>query len=220
MGFLSKIVKGVKNIFKGIKKVVKKVWKGVKTFAKSKIGKIVIAAAAIYFGGLAIEAWGSGASTAATTATELAASTIPTVAETAAATSLGSVAAPSALGLAPTLATPALEVAALAPSTIAAATAVPAAAPGLLSQIGSAAAGAGEWMTANPIPTMMAGQLATAAFTPSAAENQAEMDEQRRRNSNIAGVGYYGEGDAIGLAQRAQQQDLQSPTYQYKPSGG
>jgi hypothetical protein len=47
MGFLSSIVKGVKNIFKGVAKVVKKVVKGVKKFASSKLGKVLIASAAV-----------------------------------------------------------------------------------------------------------------------------------------------------------------------------
>ncbi len=44
------VKKGVSKLWKGIKKVVKKVW-------KSKIGKIVLIAAAIYLGGWALGAW-------------------------------------------------------------------------------------------------------------------------------------------------------------------
>ncbi len=80
MGFFSKvwkgIKKGVKKVFKGIKKVVSKAWKEVKRFAKSDLGKIVIAAAAIYFGGQALGYWGTG-STNAATSTALTSSTVP-----------------------------------------------------------------------------------------------------------------------------------------------
>lgn len=82
MSFLSKlwkgIKKGVKKVAKGIKKVAKKVWKGVKKFAKSKIGKIIIAAAAIYITGGMAGAWasptwlgGSGFAAAGTTTSTL-----------------------------------------------------------------------------------------------------------------------------------------------------
>ena len=63
--------------------------------------------------------------------------------------------------------------------------------------------------------------MLASAFTPSAAEEQAEIDAERRKRSNISGVSYDGSGQPIslGLIQRAQQ-DLRSPTYQYTPSGG
>jgi hypothetical protein len=55
--------KVVKSIGRAISKVVKGVTKAVKTFAKSKIGRIIITAAAIYFGGAAL-AGGFGSSAA------------------------------------------------------------------------------------------------------------------------------------------------------------
>ncbi len=213
MGFLSKIVKGVKNIFKGVGKVVKKVWKGVKKFAKSKIGKVVIAAALIYAGGAAIGAWGGSAgTTAATTATELASSTIPAAATTATETAAALEGAGSIAGGMSTAA----ETAAALEGATAAAT------PGLVSQVGSAVTGAGKWMAANPMATMVGGQMLSAATTPSEAETYAEMEAERRKNSNIAGVSGTGEGSPIslGLIQQAQQQDLSAPTYQYTPTGG
>ena len=53
MGLFSKLFKGVKKIFKGIKKVVKKVW-------KSPLGKIALIAAAVWTGGAAMAAMGTG----------------------------------------------------------------------------------------------------------------------------------------------------------------
>lgn len=54
--------KVVKSVGRAIGKVVKGVVKGVKKFAKSKIGKILLAAATIYFGGAAIMGAVGGAS--------------------------------------------------------------------------------------------------------------------------------------------------------------
>ena len=70
MGLFSKIVDFKKKVFKGAAKiagkVVKTAWHAVKSFASSTIGKIIIAAVLIYFGGIAIGAWqGFGASAAA-----------------------------------------------------------------------------------------------------------------------------------------------------------
>jgi len=64
MGLFSKIIKGIKNIVKGVAKVIKKTVKGVakvvKKVAKSKIFKAVLAAAAIYVtGGAAAGAFGA-----------------------------------------------------------------------------------------------------------------------------------------------------------------
>ena len=64
MSIFSKIGHAVKKIFKGIVKVVKKVF-------ESKLFKIVLIAAAIYFGGVALGAWGT-APTAAGAAGEAA----------------------------------------------------------------------------------------------------------------------------------------------------
>lgn len=195
MGFLSKIIKGVKNIFKGVKKVVSKVWKGVKKFAKSKVGKIVLAGAAIYFGGAALGAWGGGgtaATSAASTASQLAASTVPTAA--------------SGVGVG----------AGAAASTAAASTAAGAASTGgLISQVAAAGKGALSWMSANPALTIAGGQLAQSVFAPSAAQEYGEMEDERRKRSNIAGVNYDGTGTPIdlGLVRQAQRQDLHDPTY-------
>jgi len=201
MGWLSKINKARKKIFKGVTKIASKVWKETKRFAKSDLGKAVIAAAAIYAGGAALGAWGSGAGTSAAV-TELAASTIP---EAAAATA----------------STAAETAAALEAGASVGATASTAATPGLVSQVGSAVTGAGEWMAANPTATMLGGQMLSSALTPSQAETEEEIAKGRRDRSNIAGVSGTGEGSPIslGLVQQAQQQDLRAPTYNYQPGG-
>lgn len=54
MGLLKKLKKGVKNVFKGVKKVFKKALKFVGKIAASKWGKILMTAASIYMGGIAI----------------------------------------------------------------------------------------------------------------------------------------------------------------------
>ena len=63
MGLFSKIIKGIKNIVKGVAKVIKKTVKGVakvvKKVAKSKIFKAILVAAAIYYtGGAALKGFG------------------------------------------------------------------------------------------------------------------------------------------------------------------
>lgn len=60
---MSKIVKGAGRV---LNKVRKGVWNATKKFAKSKIGKVIIGAALIYFGGAALMgAFGSGAAATA-----------------------------------------------------------------------------------------------------------------------------------------------------------
>ncbi|MCP4089911.1 MAG: hypothetical protein GY746_08965 [Gammaproteobacteria bacterium] len=82
MGFLSKLWKGIKKgakkIWKGVKKIGKKIVSGVKKvwdkFRKSGIGKAIMVAAAVYFGGVALGAWGGAAPAATSTfGTQLAA---------------------------------------------------------------------------------------------------------------------------------------------------
>jgi len=52
MGFFSGLKKAIKGIFKGIKKIFKKI-------VSSKIGKILLVAATVYFGGAALGYWNS-----------------------------------------------------------------------------------------------------------------------------------------------------------------
>jgi hypothetical protein len=225
MGFLSSITKGIKNIFKGVAKVVKKVFKGVKEFASSKLGKVLIGAAAIYFGGAALGAWGGGSAAATSTAaTQLASTTIPTAAAGTAAA--GTAATAAELG---TLASSGLTGAsagslATGMGNLAVTGAGTAANTGLMSQIASGASAAAKYAAANPAVTLAGGQVASSLFAPSQAQTAEEMEELRRKNSNIAGVGYDGSGSPINLSlsQRAQQGDLRAPTYNnsFVPGGG
>lgn len=201
MGFLKKIVKGVKNIFKGVGKVVKKAWKGVKKFASSKIGKLALVGATIYFGGAALGAWGGGSGAAAGTAGQLASSTIPATTGTVGGATVSTT----------------LPQAAIAGSGAGVGAGAGAASSGgLLSAVGGAAKSALTYAQNNPALTIAGGQLVSALSTPSAAEEYEEMEKARRRGSNIAGVGYGGEGQRIdlGLVRRTQRDDLQKSTVQ------
>ena len=92
-GVFKAIGKAVKSVFKGIGKVFKAVAKGVKKLFSSKFGKILLIAAAVFFGGAAVGLWANPfAATAATTAAGTGASsaaTMVTGAEAAAATGGG-----------------------------------------------------------------------------------------------------------------------------------
>lgn len=67
MGLLKKLKKGIKRIFKGVKKVFKKAVKAFGKIAGSDFGKILMLAAAVFSGGVALGAWSAwgGFSTAA-----------------------------------------------------------------------------------------------------------------------------------------------------------
>ena len=66
MGLFSSIKKAVKKVFKGVKKVFKKVAKFAGRVMKSKWGKALMIAAAVWTGGAALGAWGGGAASGAT----------------------------------------------------------------------------------------------------------------------------------------------------------
>lgn len=210
MGFLSKITKPFKKIWKGIKKVAKKAWTATKKFVKSKVGKLIIAAAIIYFtmgaGTAALGGASTGASAAAGTTVAggaTGAAGVATAAETAAALTT---VAPAA-GLATAAETAAALTTAAAPAA--------AASTGVMGAI----EGAGAWMAANPMATMVGGQMMSSAFAPNQTDEQLRLEEERRKGSNIAGISGTGEGSPIslGLIQQAQQQDLKAPTYNYQP---
>ena len=241
MGFLSKITKPFKKIWKGIKKITKKSWKATKKFVKSKIGKLIIAAVVIYFTAGAGAAWlaGSGAAAGAgaaagTTVAGGAAGTAAAGTAAAGTAAAGTAAAGTAAAGTAAAGTAAAGTAAAgtaAAGTAAAGTAAAGTAAAGTAAAGTAAAGtaggiggalstAGSWMAANPMATMIGGQMLSSAMAPSEADQYEEMMKARRRGSNIAGVSGTGEGSPIslGLVQQAQQQDLQSPTYQYTPT--
>lgn len=237
MGFFSKvwkgIKKGVKKVFKGVKKVVSKAWKEVKRFAKSDLGKIVIAAAAIYFGGQALNWWGTGASGAgAGTGTALTQSTVPGSLK-GVAISAGDVAAMG--GTEAMIAEQALMTSAQqAGGALAAGEAgKQVVQKGLVDEatkkVGEKVVeegikkGAGEgfwggvkdygskaldWMSENPALTLAGGQALTAALAPDPYEEWVKQQEYARNNANRFGI--YGDGSGrtvgLGLVSRARNQ--------------
>ena len=213
MGLFSGISKAFKSIFKGVGKVFKSVGKAVKSFVGSKWGKIALIAAAIWVGGLAIGAWGGGtaASAAATEAAAAGAGATASTSMSAAATGGLSTAGAEAAGAA---AAAAPVTAAVAPAaaggtglvagggtgltaagglglTAPAAALTPTFAPtGFMSSLGGAVTGAAKWMAANPIPTLVGGQMLAGAFSPNALdaaeqENNFRIAEEGRRQQEI-----------------------------------
>lgn len=59
MGLLKKLKKGLKRVFKGVKKIFKKAVKFIGKIAGSKFGKVLMLAAAVFSGGVALGAWSS-----------------------------------------------------------------------------------------------------------------------------------------------------------------
>jgi len=242
MGFLSKawdgIKKGTKNIWKGIKKTTKKVFKKTKEywdkFRKSAVGKVIMVAAAIYFGGVALGAWGGSGSTAMLAADAAAATTEAaaigsqaglaglapeamsfTAAETAAAASQGAIASQTAA---------AAELAALGGS--AGAASIPVEATSMAGAAGSKAGAAAateqgligkglSWAAANPELTIAGGQALSAAMADDPYDTWRQEQEYLRNKSNVAGI--YGDGGGspigMGLIRKAQSDDLYTPTY-------
>jgi len=203
MGLLSKIVKGAKNLFKGAAKVFKRAVKEVKRFVTSDLGKALVASAAIFYGGQALGAWGTGTTVAAPGA-------IPGVGAGTAAAAPATTAVPFELGgegLA--AATPAapfeLGGEGLAAAAPAATQAVAAQAPGALESIQGAATGvidkvsAGAkayeaWAKANPLTSKVVGK-ALASLTATPKTNEAlELAKWQRANRNVAGVDVGGAG--------------------------
>ena len=231
MGFFSKvwkgIRKGVKNVFKGVKKVVSKAWKEVKRFAKSDLGKVVIAAAAIYFGGQALGYWGEGAAQAAATTGELAASTVPGSLEGVALSGadLAAMGAPEAmvaqqagagagLGSLSNVALSGADMAAMgAPQSMVAQQAGQVAGTtgsGLVEAtkvLGKKAVDPNaswfdktlQWTQDNPALTLAGGQALSAAFAEDPYDTWRKQQEWMRQNSNYYGVSGSGGGQPIGL---------------------
>lgn len=180
---------------------LKKIGKVFKKVITSKVGKALIAAAAIYTAGAALGAWGTGAGASsglAATGSELGA--------------LGATgAAPAATsGLAATTGAGAIEGAATTAATgVGGAATTAAAAPTLATgAAGQATMGASlkgaatsmlNFIEAHPAATMIAGNVLQSAFTPTAAEEQAELERKRREASTFYGVGYGGGGSGLDL---------------------
>jgi hypothetical protein len=77
--------------------------------------------------------------------------------------------------------------------------------------------GAVDWMAANPKTSLMLGNMAQSALAPDPVEEQIRLEEERRRMSNIAGIGGDDSGQYVGrsygLASQASHDDLYAPTY-------
>ena len=160
---MSKIVKGigkaVKGIVKGVGKAFKKVW-------KSKIGRALLVAAAVYVTGGMAGLWSTPLTGGAAGGAGLASS------QAAAAPLVGE---GLAVASAPVAAAPV------------AAAAAPAAKTGLLGAVGKAAAGvgtalkgAGEWAQANPVPALLGAHMASGALQ-SAARRRERVRASRPR---------------------------------------
>lgn len=215
MGLFKKFFKGVKKIFKGVGKAFKKV-------AKSKLGKIVLAAAAIYIGGAMLGAWGgpswlptlgkaaapevASTAQAATAAGEAAGAGMESALSGEALSGIGAAEADAAItssGLEAAATDSALNagIADVAAQEAAAASAN----GGLLTQVGSGVAEKGvlgkvgsvakegfTWMGDNPIPTLMMGNMVQGFMQPDPYKEFVKQQEWERNNANIAGV--YGDG--------------------------
>lgn len=153
-GALKKIVKKVKKVFKKIVKVVKKVM-------SSKLFKVALVAASIYFGGVALGAWGGiggAAGTAAAGAAPIVEAGATTAAINAGTTTAGAVAG----GV----------------STAATGAATATQSGGLLSTIGSA-------LSKNQLLTSTALKMGGAMMQGKAAQKQEEkMNEELERNNS------------------------------------
>lgn len=255
MGFSLNPFKLVKKVFKGIKKVFKKVIKGVKKFLNSKLGRILLIAAAVYFGGAALGYWnnafaassaGAGSTVASaqgiTSGAEMSSLAAGSTGASGSATAAMSAAEGAKLtagdllasggiggnsaGLASTVGAQAgnaglaagstgvtagttgtaltvAEAAKPAVNTLVAEGSKQAAGSTFLGTMKSTAGKVATWMGKNPVPTMMIGSALSSAFTPepeSQSEAFARMEEEKRRNSTVAGKKYDGSGPGIDMA--------------------
>ncbi len=225
MGFLSKIFKPVKKVFKAVGGVFKKVFKAVKKFAKSKLGKVLLTIAAVYFGGAALGFWGPGAA-----AGGAAASTVPIVqatpafvAETAVgAGAAGGAATGAAAGAAGTfgeLVTAASLQGATTPTATAALGGAVSAAEttSLFSKAVNAAKTTGTYLTKHPTAAIAGGKFIQSLTSEDQIDAQLRLERARQRRSNIGGLDYrdpYGTNPLrTAIVRQKQSQDLTSRTY-------
>lgn len=258
MGLLSGIGKAIKSVFKGIGKVFKAIGKGVKKLFSSAFGKVLLVAAAVFFGGMALGLWASpfattaaAGSTAAGTAMAAETATGVGLAETAGLSAhmgaaAGTVGASvgggvgtaagtmSTMPIAEAVSTSATGIggaggsaaglieagsaaggaAGLAPVVNATGSVIQGAGSSLWGTVTSTASSVGSWMSAHPMLTMMGGNMLSSMFTPSKAEEEIEVEEWKRENSTIAGVGYDGSGPGIDftkMREMAKNYNISSP---------
>jgi hypothetical protein len=165
---VSKIVKGA---FKIVKKIAKGVGKIFKKVVTSKIFKVVLAAVAIYSGGVALGAWG-GTATATGTAAGVGATT-GGVAATGTSTGIAAATTPTVVTSAMPALAPQIATTAGIGSTAAAATTQAAAAGGFFTK-------ALTFMKTNPQLTSMAFQGLSSAFAPDEMDIIDAQGEQQR----------------------------------------
>lgn len=96
---MSKVVKGVKKVFKKAAKVVRSIGREVKRFFKSDLGKVLLAGAAIFAGGVAMGFWGGPTWLGGAGATAGANATVASVGQTAAITAADTAALSGASGV-------------------------------------------------------------------------------------------------------------------------
>lgn len=203
---LKKIGKGIKKVFKAVGKVVKKV-------VKSKIFKIALIAAAVYFGGTALmAAYGSTAAAAGGTAAATAGSTAASTAGTTALSTgtMGSAATTVGAGSISPMAAAGGTIGSGAAATTAASAISPMAAMGTTTAasaggsgiLGSLTAGAkavGSFAAKHPMITSQVintgGQMLQGYAQGKIAEDERKYQEKLRGQQTIAGVRYDGKGN-------------------------
>ena len=150
----------------------------------------VLGIAAIYFTGGAAGLWSTPFTTAATTAGATAKTTGVLASEMAAAPAAE---AATLATMAPNTAQALSSISTVsgAAPTVAAPLMAPTIIPGtnLLGVAKDAGASILKFMDAHPAGALIAGNILSSAFTPTAAEQQAEIDAERRKSSSYYGVG-------------------------------
>jgi len=181
----------LKKIAKAIKKVFKKVVKVVKKIVKSKLFKVVLLAAAVYFTAGAAGAFAGSAAAPISTATAL---------------------APASTGAALTG-----SVGGSLHAAAATAASTTAASGGIMSTIGATAKGALGWAKANPLLASkgleMGGAMLSGFGNAKAKEDAAEDERRRLKDNNSTYLDVYG-GTMNSLSQSGFSREA-SPTNQY-----
>ncbi len=203
-----------------LKKIFKGAGKSFKKFAKTKLGKAVLIGAALWVGwqflgkaaaGVAkTGAAGAAEGAAAAAAPGATAATATTAGEGALSNAMASgIPANTAVDVAAGSAVPAADIAIgampqagmnstlldIGGTKILSNVPQAAASPGgILSRAGAAAKGAAGWMGANPIPTLVAGNMIQGFAQPDPYEEWLKQRSYEQANSNYAGV--YGDGRA------------------------
>ena len=218
---MSGVFKAIGKVFKPIKKAVTSIAKGVKNVAKkvweSKIGKLLIMAAAVYFTYGAVTAYAAAPSAGIGAAMSSSASSMWSTAATLGSTG-GAAGATGAAGAAGAGATGA---AAAGAGTMTAANAAAIGAPAGWSSLGANAlpaaaaggaagggaagggiiAGAAGFMKANPLATLMIGQgvssAASGMFAKDIAKNEREYLDRVRTSRGLYGRSYGGSGPEL-----------------------